>query len=91
MHLKLLYYFYFILFYLFTQLLSFSINKAKVKFAKINIAMIYLYGKLLLLFMKVITQSSLIKIQHQVNFLIKKGHINISTMLNLKRPMDVLA
>jgi hypothetical protein len=41
--------------------------------------------------MKVITQSSLIKIQHQVIFLIKEGHINLSTMLNLKRPMDVLA
>ena len=34
--------------------LSFSINKAKVKFAKINIALIYLHSKLLLLFMKVI-------------------------------------
>ena len=35
------------LFYVFTELLSFSINKAKVKFAKINIALIYLYSKLL--------------------------------------------
>jgi hypothetical protein len=58
---------------------------------KINIALIYLHNKLLLLFMKVITESSLIKIQHQVKFFIKGGHINLSTMFNIKRPMDVLA
>jgi hypothetical protein len=35
--------------------------------------------------MKVITQSSIIKIQHQVKFFIKEGHVNLSTMLNLKK------
>ena len=47
------------------NLLSFSINKAKVKFAKINIALIYLHSRFLILFMKVIL-NSLTKIKHHV-------------------------
>ena len=66
-------------------------SKAKGKVCKVILALIHLQHELPPLFMKVITQSSLIKIQHQVKFFIKEGHVNLSTMLNLKRPMDVLA
>ena len=63
--------------------LSFSINKAKVKFEKINIALIYLHSRLLLLFIKVI-----LKFINQdltpCQMLIKEGYFNLRTMLNLK-------
>jgi hypothetical protein len=39
--------------------------------------------------MNAIVQSSLTKIKHYVQILIKEGYFNLSTMLNLKEPMDV--
>ena len=53
-YLLLLLLYFFILFYVFTQTFChFSIIKARAKFAKINIALIYLHHELLLLIMEV--------------------------------------